>query len=85
VKSIKWFAEQVTDLRMSAPVIHRVQNTTGTDEQQLWAENIGDATVVATQRQYHQNYVIFVKAQNGKIMHFREYWDPTRVVKSFVK
>jgi ketosteroid isomerase-like protein len=49
----------------------------------VFAEFQGHAQVTGTGRQYHQNYVLYLRAENGKIVFGREYWDPTRVVAAF--
>ena len=49
----------------------------------VFAEFQGRALVTGTGRHYHQNYVLYLRAENGKIVFGREYWDPTRVVAAF--
>jgi ketosteroid isomerase-like protein len=49
----------------------------------VFAEFQGQAQVTGTGRHYHQNYVLYLRAENGKIVFGREYWDPTRVVAAF--
>ena len=49
----------------------------------VFAEFQGRAQVTGTGRHYHQNYVLYLRAENGKIVFGREYWDPTRVVAAF--
>lgn len=42
----------------------------------LWAEVHGSATIVATGRHYQQDYVMQLETKDGKIVHYREYWNP---------
>ena len=49
----------------------------------VFAEFQGRAQVTGTGRHYHQNYVLYLSAADGKIVFAREYFDPTRVVAAF--
>jgi uncharacterized protein len=49
----------------------------------VFAEFQGRAKVTGTGRHYHQNYVVYLCAEDGKIVFGREYFDPTRVVAAF--
>jgi uncharacterized protein len=49
----------------------------------VFAEFQGQAKVTGTGRHYHQNYVVYLCAKDGKIAFAREYFDPTRVVAAF--
>jgi hypothetical protein len=49
----------------------------------MFAEFQGRAKVTGTGRHYHQNYVVYLCAQDGKIIFAREYFDPARVVAAF--
>lgn len=42
----------------------------------LFAEVHGEALIVATGRHYQQDYVMRLETQEGKIIHYREYWNP---------
>jgi uncharacterized protein len=42
----------------------------------LWAEVHGSAAIVATGRHYQQDYVMRLETKDGKIVHYREYWNP---------
>jgi uncharacterized protein len=53
------------------------------DADAVFAEFQGHAQVTGTGRRYQQNYVLYLRAENGKIVFGREYWDPTRVVAAF--
>jgi uncharacterized protein len=49
----------------------------------VFAEFQGRAKVISTGRQYRQNYVVYLCAEDGKIIFAREYFDPARVVAAF--
>ena len=42
----------------------------------LFAEVHGEATIVATGCHYQQDYVMQLETKEGKIIHYREYWNP---------
>ncbi|BAZ08291.1 hypothetical protein NIES4071_00960 [Calothrix sp. NIES-4071] len=42
----------------------------------LFAEVHGEATITATGRRYQQDYVMQLETKDGKIIHYREYWNP---------
>lgn len=42
----------------------------------LIAEVHGEAKIVATGRHYRQDYVMRLETKDGKIVHYREYWNP---------
>lgn len=42
----------------------------------LFAEVHGEADIVCTGRHYHQDYVMWLETKEGKIIHYREYWNP---------
>ncbi|MBC6434614.1 nuclear transport factor 2 family protein [Nostoc sp. HG1] len=42
----------------------------------LFGEVHGEATIVATGRHYQQDYVMQLETKEGKIIHYREYWNP---------
>ncbi len=42
----------------------------------LLAEFHGEAVFVATGQLYQQDYVARLETKNGKIIHYREYWNP---------
>jgi uncharacterized protein len=52
----------------------RVYPTTNPDV--LWAEVHGEAVIAATGHFYEQDYVIQMETREGKIIHYREYWNP---------
>jgi len=52
------------------------------DPQGAVAEVKGEGLIKATGRVYRQDYVIFLRAVNGKIAFIREYFDPVRAAKA---
>lgn len=42
----------------------------------LFAEVHGEAVIIATGRHYQQDYVMRLETKDGKIVHYREYWNP---------
>ena len=52
------------------------------DTQGAVAEVKGEGLIKATGRVYRQDYVIFLRAVNGKIAFMREYFDPVRAAKA---
>ena len=49
----------------------------------LLAEVHGEALMVATGRQYQQDYVMRLETKDGKIVHYREYWNPSAVLETW--
>ncbi|MBP5974105.1 nuclear transport factor 2 family protein [Brasilonema sp. CT11] len=49
----------------------------------LFAEVHGEAVIVATGRHYQQDYVMRLETKDGKIIHYREYWNPVPVLDAF--
>jgi uncharacterized protein len=77
-ESVKGFLADVRDFRVSVANIFHVQG-----EDAVFAEFKADASVISTGREYHQDYVVYLRAENGKIVFFREYFDAPRVVAAF--
>jgi ketosteroid isomerase-like protein len=46
----------------------------------LFAEFHGEAVFVATGRHYQQDYVMRLETKDGKIIHYREYWNPVPIL-----
>lgn len=46
----------------------------------LFAEFHGEAMLVATGQPYQQDYVVRLETKNGKIIHYREYWNPVAIL-----
>jgi uncharacterized protein len=47
----------------------------------MLAEFHGEAVFVATGQSYQQDYVARLEIKNGKIIHYREYWNPAPILK----
>jgi uncharacterized protein len=46
----------------------------------LFAEFHGEAVSVATGQPYQQDYVVRLETKAGKIVHYREYWNPVPIL-----
>jgi ketosteroid isomerase-like protein len=49
----------------------------------LFAEVHGEATIVATGLHYQQDYVMRLETKDGKIIHYREYWNPIPAIEAW--
>jgi ketosteroid isomerase-like protein len=78
VRAVRDFTSQVEGLRFGDPTIYRVEG-----DDAVFAEFYADATVIATGRSYHQDYVFYLRARGGKIVLIREYFDAVRLVAAF--
>jgi ketosteroid isomerase-like protein len=78
VRAVRDFTSQVEGLRFGDPTIYRVEG-----DDAVFAEFHADATVIATGRPYHQDYVFYLRARGGKIVLIREYFDAVRLVAAF--
>ena len=58
-------------ISMGKPVVHR---TAGDDTVIL--EFTGEARGVASGKTYEQRYISVIKLSNGRIVHYRDYWNP---------
>jgi uncharacterized protein len=47
------------------------------------AEFACESTAVPTGNQFEMNYVAIVTVQNGKIKHYRDYWNPLVAIQAF--
>jgi ketosteroid isomerase-like protein len=75
-KSVKSFLDDVRDFQVE--VLNRVEG-----EDAVLAEFTARATVISTGRPYNQNYILYLRAEGGKIAVLREYFDAPRVVAAF--
>ncbi|MGY4458501.1 nuclear transport factor 2 family protein [Bradyrhizobium sp. LB13.1] len=78
VTAVRDFTSQVEGLRFGDPTIYRVEG-----DDAVLAKFHADATVIATGRPYHQDYVFYLRARGGKIVQIREYFDAVRLVAAF--
>jgi ketosteroid isomerase-like protein len=77
--SVKHFLATIDNFRFSNLKIYPID---GNDA--VFGEFEGDGRAIKTGRTYHQNYVFYVRAKDGKIISIREYFDPSRIVAAFV-
>jgi uncharacterized protein len=49
----------------------------------LWAEVHGEAVIAATGCHYQQDYVMRLETKEGKIFHYREYWNPISAIEAW--
>ena len=73
----RWFLGAVENFRFIEPKIYAF-----TDPQGAVAQVKAEAVIKPTGRIYRQEYVVFLRAADDKIVHLREYFDPTRAAKS---
>jgi uncharacterized protein len=48
-----------------------------------FAEGHGSARIATTGRPYEQDYVMVIEARDGKILRYREYWNPLPAIEAF--
>ncbi|WP_315836171.1 nuclear transport factor 2 family protein [Bradyrhizobium prioriisuperbiae] len=77
-KSVKGFLDAVQDFHVKVSKVSRVEG-----EDAVFAEFSAEATVIATGRRYQQDYILYLRADAGKIVLLREYFDAPRVVAAF--
>jgi ketosteroid isomerase-like protein len=77
-RSVKGFLNAITDFQHGPLRILKIEG-----EQAVLAEFSADARVRKTGRHYHQDYAIYIRAQDGRIAFYREYFDPARIVAAF--
>ena len=54
-------------------------NTYTAQNHVVWAEFHGEVVIPSTNQLYKQDYVARIMLKNGKILHYREYWNPMAV------
>jgi uncharacterized protein len=77
VRHVNWFLGAVENFRFIDPQIHAFA-----DPQGAVAQVRAEGLIKPTGRVYRQEYVIFLRASGERIVHLREYFDPTRAAKS---
>ena len=73
VRHATWFIGAVENFRF-----FDLQVSAFTHVQGAVAEVKGEGTIRSTGRIYRQDYVVFLRAEDGKIAFLREYFDPVR-------
>jgi uncharacterized protein len=76
--SVKGFFEQFSDFQIGVKKIYTVEG-----EDAAIAEFTATAKVIKTGKTYNQDYILYLRAENGKIALYREYFDGARIVAAF--
>ena len=77
VRHATWFAGAVEHFRFFDFKVYAL-----TDPERAIAEVKGEGLIKSTGRMYRQEYVIFLRASDGKIAFLREYFDPVRAARA---
>ncbi len=77
VRHATWFVGAVENFRFFDLKVYAL-----TDVQGAVAEVKGEGLIKSTGRMYRQDYVVFLRAADGKIAFLREYFDPVRAAKA---
>jgi ketosteroid isomerase-like protein len=77
LRHVGWFLEATENVRFFDIRVHALA-----DPDAAVAEFAAEALIKPTGRIYRQQYVVFLRAANGKIAQLREYFDPTRAAKA---
>src|SRR5712692_4767906 len=77
VRHATWFVGAVENFRFFDLNVYALA-----DPQGAIAEVKGEGLIKSTGRMYRQDYVIFLRATDGKIAFLREYFDPVRAAKA---
>lgn len=75
---IKDFPEKIDIVRFKAPTIHQTAKS-GYSAVEFECEG----TVCETGLPYNQQYISLVNMKEGKIVHYKDYWNPLIVIESF--
>lgn len=70
---IKGALENMPDIEFSNISIYTSRKNT------FWAEFHGETTIPSTNQRYKQDYVVRITLKNGKIIRYKEYWNPMAV------
>jgi len=73
VRHATWFVGAVEKFRFFDLMVHAFADPEG-----AVAEVKGEGIIKTTGRVYHQDYVVFLRVEGGKIAFLREYFDPVR-------
>jgi len=76
-RHVTWFRGAVDNFRFFELTVYPIANSEG-----AVAEVKAEATIKSTGRVYRQDYVVFLRAADGKIVFLREYFDPVRAAKA---
>ena len=76
-RHLGWFRGAVEGFRF-----HDLRMQPMADPELAVAEMRAEAIIRPTGRRYEQEYVVFLRARNGKIAFLREYFDPVRAARA---
>ncbi|MFY1650436.1 nuclear transport factor 2 family protein [Solwaraspora sp. WMMB762] len=65
------------DVRFSGLTFHET-----TDPELVIAEFVGEGRGVVTRRPFHQVYISVVRFRDGRIVHFRDFWNPLVTIRA---
>ena len=77
MRHVKWFLEAVENFRFVNPRVYAFA-----DPEAAVAEVKAEALIKATRRIYRQDYLLLLRAVDGKIAFLREYFDPVRAAQA---
>ena len=77
IRHATWFVGAVETFRFFNLEVYALA-----DPQIAVAEVKGEGLIKSTGRMYRQDYVVFLRAADGKIRFLREYFDPVRAAKA---
>jgi len=77
-QSVAGFFSQFSDFKIDVKKVYRVEG-----EGSAIAEFAVTATVIPTGKTYNQDYILYLRAENGKIVLYREYFDGSRIIAAF--
>jgi ketosteroid isomerase-like protein len=77
VRHVTWFVGAVENFRFFDLKVFPFA-----DPDAAVAEVKAEGLIKPTGRTYHQEYVVFLRAEGGRIAFLREYFDPTRAAKA---
>src|SRR4051794_27994891 len=77
IRHATWFVGAVENFRFFDLKVYALA-----DPQGAVAEVKGEGLIKSTGRVYRQDYVVFLRAADGKIAFLREYFDPVRAAKA---
>jgi ketosteroid isomerase-like protein len=77
-QGLSGFLASVPSLRFLDVVVHQTA-----DPDQAFAIYRADATVLSTGKPYRQDYVAQLRRRDGKVVYFREWFDPVRLLTAF--
>ncbi len=77
-KGLGGFLASVPSIRFLDIVVHATS-----DPDEAFAVYRAEAVVPATGKTYRQNYIAQLRRRDGKVAHFREWFDPVRLITAF--